>query len=89
MVKFEARGKFVILTQNEQRKQSTGGIIFAPDTSMGDTKTGHIIAIGPDVKNLEVGQDVIALWSKGTSVTFDGVIYAILEEEFVAAVVGE
>lgn len=89
MSSLNARGNYVIVTQNEEKKQSSGGIIFAPDTSIGETKTGHIVSIGPDVTSLVIGQDVIVLWSKGTTVTLDGKLYGIYREDDIAAVVGE
>ncbi len=77
----------VLVAENSVESKSQGGIILEKAASAADSKTGTVLAIGPDVKELKVGDVVYLEWAKGDIVKVDGAQRVMIKEEFIAAVV--
>lgn len=79
-------GNKVFLRENKKEAKTASGIIVEGLTNE-DTKTGTVLAIGPDVKQVAVGDVVYVDWTKG-QVVKDGDVYrAIIAEEFINGIV--
>jgi co-chaperonin GroES (HSP10) len=79
-------GKKVLIAENNREKTTTSGIIIEGKDAGGDSKTGRVLAIGPEVTSVEVGQDVLLVWNKGAVVTVDGAQRVMILEEDIVAV---
>jgi chaperonin GroES len=78
-------GKKVLVAENKRESQTASGIIIEGRDVQGESKTATVLAIGPEVKSVEVGQVVLLMWNKGAVVTIDGnQRVMILEEDIVA-----
>ena len=78
-------GKKVLVAENKRESQTASGIIIEGKDVQGESKTATVLAIGPEVKSVEVGQVVLLMWNKGAVVTIDGnQRVMILEEDIVA-----
>lgn len=78
----------VVIAQREAEKQTQGGIILteAVDSGMQD---GIVVAIGPDVKDVAVGQSVIPDWQKGRAVAIGDIQSVVISEDDILAILGE
>ena len=75
----------VLVAENKKETQTASGIIL-DDKGLGESKTGTVLAIGPDVKSLVVGDKILLDWSKASIVNVDGAQRVMLSEENIVAV---
>jgi len=78
--------KQVLVAQIARKKVSTGGIIIENARSVADNETARVLAIGTEVTEVAVGDEVLVDWSKGNPVTIDGEQRVVIKEEFIIAV---
>lgn len=80
--------KNVLVAENIRPNVSSGGIVLQSlrDT---DTKTATVLAIGPDVKFVSVGDKIYLDWSKGSVVNDEGSQRVIISEDHILMVVEE
>lgn len=76
-------GKMVLVAEMAQKQHSSGLII----KGMSDTKTARILAIGPEVKSVDVGEQVILNWSKGVVVNDEGSQRVLISENEILVVI--
>lgn len=79
-------GKKVLVAENKRENQTASGIIIEGRDAGGESKTATVLAIGPDVKSVEVGNKVLLMWNKGAVVTVDGAQRVMILEEDIVAV---
>ena len=79
--------KMVLVAENSVDQTTESGIILDGTTSNRDSKTGTVLAIGPDVKDVKVGDVIYLEWNKAQVVTIDGSQRVMIKEEFIVAVV--
>jgi co-chaperonin GroES (HSP10) len=74
-------------TLEQKRENATAsGIVIEGIAGLGDSKTGKVIAVGPEVTEVKVGDTVLLLWNKASVVTIDGAQRVIIKEEDIVAV---
>lgn len=78
----------VLIAESKKQETTSSGIIIE-GSGTGDTRTGKVLAVGPDVEVVKEGDEVYVNWSKCQAVTIDGKQRAITEEENIIAVVSE
>lgn len=78
----------VVIAQRAEEKQTESGILLTEAVSTG-MQDGVVVAVGPDVKDVEVGQSVIPDWSKGRSVAIGDIQSVVISEDDVLAILGE
>jgi chaperonin GroES len=79
-------GKKVLVAENKRENQTASGIILEGRDVQGESKTGTVLAIGPEVTAVKVGDKVLLEWNKASVVTVDGAQRVMLLEEFIVAV---
>jgi len=79
-------GKKVLVAENKRESQTASGIILEGTQGLGESKTGTVLAIGPEVKAVEVGNKVLLMWNKAAVVTIDGAQRVMILEEDIVAV---
>jgi co-chaperonin GroES (HSP10) len=76
----------VLVAENKKEETTTSGIIIEGARGVGDTAKATVLAIGPDVKDVAVGDVVLLDWSKASPVKVGDVQRAMIKEEFIIAV---
>jgi chaperonin GroES len=71
--------------QEPQTKTASG--IYLPDTSKDKPAVANVIAIGPDVKHVSVGDKIVYKEYATTELKIDDIEYLIVKEEDVLATV--
>ena len=79
-------GKKVLIAENKRENTTASGIVIESAQGLGESKTGTVLAIGPDVKSVEVGNKVLLMWNKAAVVTVDGAQRVMILEEDIVAV---
>ena len=76
----------VLVAENKREAQTASGIIIEGRDAHGESKTGTVLAIGPEVTAVQVGDKVLLEWNKAQVVTVDGAQRVMLLEENIVAV---
>ena len=79
-------GKKVLVAENKRENTTASGIIIEGRDVQGESKTGTVLAIGPEVTAVQVGDKVLLEWNKAQVVTVDGAQRVMLLEENIVAV---
>lgn len=79
-------GKKVLIAENKRENQTAAGIIIEGSDAHGESKTGTVLAIGPEVKAVVVGDKVLLEWNKAQVVNVDGAQRVMVLEENIVAV---
>jgi co-chaperonin GroES (HSP10) len=76
----------VLVAENKKEETTTSGIIIEGARGVGDTAKATVLAIGPDVKDVAVGDVVLLDWAKASPVKVGDAQRAMIKEEFIIAV---
>ena len=79
------RNSNVLVIQRREKKSSTGLILIAESAQQAD-KYAEVLAVGPDVEDIKVGDVVFADISAGSLVddTDEGIIGILAEDDILA-----
>lgn len=80
--------KNVLVAENKKQTQTESGIILDSQGN-GESKTGVVLAIGPEVELVEVGDKILLMWNKAQVITVDGAQRVMIKEEDIVAVLEE
>ena len=80
--------KICLIAENAVESVTASGIVLESLDGFGDSKTGTVLAIGPEVTDVSVGDVVLPTWSKGQVVSIDGHQRVMIKEEDIIAVLG-
>jgi co-chaperonin GroES (HSP10) len=78
--------KKVLVAENKSEVKSESGIILDGATSVLESKRATVLAIGPEVTEVRVGDVVLVEWAKATPVKVGDVQRAMIEQEHIVAV---
>ena len=78
--------KKVLVAENNRENTTASGIVIQGAAGLGDSKTGTVLAVGPDVTDVKVGDIIYLMWNKAKVVTVDGAQRVIIEQEDIVAV---
>lgn len=76
----------VLVAENKRESTTSSGIVIADAQGLGESKTGTVLAIGPKVESVSVGDKILLMWNKGQVVTVDGAQRVMIKEEDIVAV---
>lgn len=79
--------KKVLIAENKGEVKSAAGLILDDAKSVKESKTGTVLAIGPDVTVVAVGDVVYLEWNKAQVVKIGDAQRVIIDEEHIVAVV--
>lgn len=79
--------KRVLVAENKTETKSEAGIILDGANSVRESRTGTVLAVGPDVTTVKVGDLIYLEWNKAAVVKVDGAQRVIIEEDDIVAVV--
>lgn len=77
----------VLVAENKKENTTASGIVIEGAGGLGESKTGTVLAVGPDVKDVKVGDVIYLEWNKAQVVTIDGAQRVMVKEENIVAVV--
>jgi len=86
---FKPLRDMVLIGEIKKSTTTESGIIIEGTRGTGDSSPGLVVAVGPDVKEVKVGEKVYLVWNKGTPVTENGVQRVVIKEEDILAVLEE
>ncbi len=78
--------KKVLVAENVSESKTESGIILDNANSVRDSKTGTVLAIGPEVTAVKVGDIIYLEWNKAQIVKVGDAQRVIIEEENIVAV---
>jgi len=78
--------KKVLVAENKAETKSASGIILEGATSVNESKRATVLAIGPDVTLVNVGDIVLLEWTKAHVVKVGDAQRAIIDEDNIVAV---
>lgn len=81
-------GTKVIVKESELQTTTESGIIVASGIDK-DTRTGIVLAVGPDCQEVKVNDVVYLDWRKCQTTAKDGDVLGVIEEKEIVAVVEE
>lgn len=77
----------VLIAENKAEHKSQSGIILEGATSIRESKTGTVLAVGPDVTEVKVGDKVYLEWNKAQIVKIGDAQRVIIKQEDIVAVI--
>jgi len=83
---FRPLGKKVLVAENKRNNTTESGIIIEGADRHGESRSGTVLAIGPDVTQVQMGDKILLDWSKSAVTTVDGAQRVIILEENIVAV---
>ena len=83
---FRPLGKKVLVAENKRNNTTQSGIIIEGADRHGESRSGTVLAIGPEVTQVQVGDKILLDWSKSAVTTVDGAQRVIVLEEHIVAV---
>jgi co-chaperonin GroES (HSP10) len=83
---FRPLGKKVLVAENKRNNTTESGIIIEGADRHGESRSGTVLAIGPEVTQVQVGDKILLDWSKSAITTVDGAQRVIVLEENIVAV---
>jgi len=76
----------VLVAENNSETKTESGIILEGATSVRESKRATVLAIGPDVTSVKVGDVVLLEWHKAQVVKIGDAQRAMVKEEEIVAV---
>jgi co-chaperonin GroES (HSP10) len=86
MTKFIPLRKQVLIAQVARKTTTDSGIIIEHARSVLDNETARVLAVGSEVTEVAVGDEVLVAWEKGRVITIDGEQRICILEEHIVAV---
>jgi len=78
--------KKVLVAENKVEQVTESGIILEGTTSNRESKRGTVLAVGPDVTLVKVGDVILLEWAKAQVVKIDDAQRVIVDEDNIVAV---
>jgi chaperonin GroES len=84
-MKFKPLRDRVFVSYSEEAEKTAGGL-YIPEAAKEKPQKGKIEAVGSEVKNLKVGDQILFDKYSGSKINMDGTDYLIVKEEDVLGV---
>lgn len=78
--------KNVLITEVKRENKTYGGIIVESD-KLGESRTGLVIDVGPEVSEVTPGDEVLVNWVHGQIVIVGGKQHVLIDAEFITAII--
>ena len=80
-------GTKLLAAEIKKERKSESGIILENVGSIKETAAARVLAVGPDVKIVKVGDEVYLDWAKTKLVVIEGAQRVLVDEEDIHALV--
>ena len=78
--------KNILIAQVARQTTTSSGIIIESARSVLDNETARVLAVGPEVEFVKVGDELLVDWAKGQVIQVDGEQRLIINEKDVVAI---
>ena len=78
--------KKVLVAELKTEQKTDSGIILEGTTSNRESKRGQVLAVGPDVTLVNVGDTILLEWSKAQVIKIDDAQRVMIDEDNIVAV---
>ena len=78
--------KKVLVAEIKAETKSESGIILDSANSVRESKRGSVLAIGPEVTSVKVGDTILLDWTKASAVKVNDAQRVMIDEEHIVAV---
>lgn len=85
-MKFKPLKDRVFVSYSDEAEKTSGGI-YVPDTAKEKPQKGKVEAVGPEAKELKVGDVVFFDRYSGSKVNIDNTEYLIIKEEDILGII--
>jgi co-chaperonin GroES (HSP10) len=85
-MQFKPLGKKVLIAEIKRESTTSSGIIIEGKDAGGDSRSGKVLAVGPEVTSVSVDDKVLLEWNKAAVVSIDGAQRVVVLEEHIVAV---
>jgi co-chaperonin GroES (HSP10) len=85
-MEFKPLGNRVIVKDTDRPEVTEGGIYVGSAKADSSTKNATVVAVGPDTKDVKVGDVIYLDWTKIRTVKDGDTVYGVIDEEHVLAV---
>ena len=85
-MKFNPLGNRIIVTDTERPEETESGIFIGGAKADNSTKNATVFAVGPDTKDVKVGDVIYLDWTKIRTVKDGDTVYGVIDEEHVLAI---
>ena len=76
---------YVLVTESKKETTTESGLILTGESDKG-SQAGEVLAIGPHVEDIQVGDKVALGWDKGLRITHNGKKAVLIAEEYILGV---
>lgn len=80
-------GTKILAAEVKKERKSESGIILENTTSVKETAAARVLAVGPEVTTVKVGDEVYLDWAKTKLVVIEGTQRVLVDEEDIHALV--
>ena len=74
-----------VVAQKQEQKAATSSGIFLPDSAKEKPVAARVVAVGPEAKQVQVGDQIIYKEYSTTELSVDGQDYLVVAEEYILA----
>jgi len=85
-MEFKPLGNRVIVKDTERPEETESGIYLGGAKADNGTKNAVVVAVGPDTKDVKVGDVLYLDWTKIRTVKDGDTVYGVIDEEHVLAI---
>jgi len=85
-MQFKPLGKKVLIAEIKRESTTSSGIIIEGKDAGGDSRSGKVLAVGPEVTSVSVDDKVLLEWNKAAVVSIDGAQRVVVLEGHIVAV---
>ncbi len=85
-MKFKPLKDRVFVSYSDEMEKTSGGL-YVPDTAREKPQKGKVEAVGSEVKEVKVGDEVFFDKYSGSKVNMDNVEYLIIKEEDILGII--
>jgi len=76
----------VLVIENEKPTETKGGIFIGDARENDNTRAGTVLAIGPNVTDVKVGDIVYPMWTKAKAIKEGDLYMGLISEDEILAV---
>ena len=74
---------YILVGEKAKEEKTESGLILSGIDLETGAKPAEVVAIGPDVKNVNVGDTIAIKWGEALAITVKGAQRALVSEEYV------
>jgi len=74
---------FILVAEKKKEDKTESGLILSGIDLETGAKPAEVVAVGPDVKNVKIGDSIAIKWGEALAITVKGAQRALVSEEYV------